>query len=853
MDNAVLNNAMNSLMASFGFGEQKSETSLIDLLPHNIEMYDNIIDKMNQGYHKIFYSEATGLGKSYIFMKLMETHFRDKRVLYVVPKIAIWENLQTYSGFDKACREVNMTTYAAFNNESIVDELAAEYGVIFVDEAHHIESDIQGKNVAKLIDIISSKGGYAFGMTATPLVKGIFIDEVYFDTAVYGNNLADAISKGLFPKIRYELGVPEIIDVPDDYKLSFNVDSTRPMLEQVLEEYKDLNHWLAFFTTIDELEENEAQIKKLFPNFKIFKLYSASGQTEGTLREYNNYEGKSILMSVSMLLEGVHLNYCEGVLLYRNVVTNNTMLQIIGRLCKANNEQSPVFIDITNSIMGISNIFESVKSARDTFNHVTIDIRNEASRKEVLWCSQLTTQTFNLLEKLSETVVHEYRDIKWTSLISLSLALGKQSQYVATQLRYYPEKTEKNIIDECLGKFSYAAYVQNNYSNKEIVEYKGVVWREQSDIADALQVDVRWIQQYLRRHPGKTEKDFIDMKLGIGDLEAYIANGYQTVQSINRYRDIEWITIADLCRKLGRADGYFSSLRSRNPSLTVQEVVDQLLKDSTFMEYVANGFVGKYKCLDYEFVDYNDLAEQLNCSVSTLAHRRRRYNDSLEEAIRAISEEQKKVKVYKGFNCVQLQVLDKQIGKSSGMRRRFFQKCPEKTLCDYIDYCIGDAEDLTEYLRYGSKELHKYKDVVWTDIANLADQYGINRAVIYNYLRKGNSLHDFVDMTSADLSFFKKGVLRESGIVYTTKAQLSVKLGWTADYLSTKINRGTAVEIIVRDRLQKISQETGVPFSNLDELATYFNTTVDDINNWLDESKASIKDYIQVQLNKEED
>lgn len=38
----------------------------ITLLPHNQMLYDKIVTEINKGEKSIFYSEGTGLGKSFI-------------------------------------------------------------------------------------------------------------------------------------------------------------------------------------------------------------------------------------------------------------------------------------------------------------------------------------------------------------------------------------------------------------------------------------------------------------------------------------------------------------------------------------------------------------------------------------------------------------------------------------------------------------------------------------------------------------------------------------------------------------------------------------------------------------------
>ena len=78
-------------------------------------LYEKIIAEVYKGEHSIFFSEGTGLGKSFVFMKLVKDFFEDARVLYIVPKIAIWDNITHYKEFECIADRVTMVTFAAFN------------------------------------------------------------------------------------------------------------------------------------------------------------------------------------------------------------------------------------------------------------------------------------------------------------------------------------------------------------------------------------------------------------------------------------------------------------------------------------------------------------------------------------------------------------------------------------------------------------------------------------------------------------------------------------------------------------------------------------------------------------------
>lgn len=333
------------------------KTNEIKLLAHNEMLYNKIVKELIRGNRKIFYSEATGLGKSFIFMKLVKEVFSDSRILYIVPKNAIWENLIHYSDFKllNGCN-ISYRTFTSFNHYDFNDEELSSYDVVFVDECHHMLSEIQGANVASYLNDVVSNGGFAFGMTATPYFNGEFVDEKYFTTACYGYDVLEAVEHGLFPKIDMALADINLDEVPNDLKAQFSITGTKTLLEQILDDYSDVTHWLAYFTNKEELESNYEELRKLFPDYRILKLYEGCGNPRDIIREFEESNDKVILLSISMLLEGMHLDNVGGVLLYRNVVTDSTYLQIYGRLCKLGAEKSPVFVDITNSILNIRNI-----------------------------------------------------------------------------------------------------------------------------------------------------------------------------------------------------------------------------------------------------------------------------------------------------------------------------------------------------------------------------------------------------------------------------------------------------------------------------------------------------------------
>ena len=314
-----------------------NKNNKIELLPHNKKIFDEIMEAINNGEHSIFYSEATGLGKSFIFMRLMQELFKDKKVLYIVPKIAIWDNLNMYKEFELIKDNVEMTTYTDFN--SIKDKHYL-YDAMFIDECHHLASDVQGVNILKICKEYLKHGKYIFGFTATPIIKNrsgqkINVD-VYFNYKTYGPDIIEAVELDLFNHIDYAVAV-EDIEISKEYCKKYSIDGTKTILENIINGRSDIDHWLVYFSKIKDLKKNIDSLKKLLPNYKVFTMYSQNEvMNDEQLRQFNEYKGKSMLLTVSMVLEGIHPKNVGGILLYRNITRNNTLLQVLGRVCNIN-------------------------------------------------------------------------------------------------------------------------------------------------------------------------------------------------------------------------------------------------------------------------------------------------------------------------------------------------------------------------------------------------------------------------------------------------------------------------------------------------------------------------------------
>ena len=669
-------------------------TNEIKLLPHNEKLYNDIVKEMIDGHKSIFYSEGTGLGKSFIFFKLAHDLFFSKKILYIVPYIFTWENVIHYDEFNLLNTEnITMTTFADFNLEEKVWKYADEYDVVFVDECHHMKSDIQGANVDKLLKEMNSRGKFTFGFTATPLVDGIWVDKEYFEVSCYGPDIYEAIEMGLMPKIRLALADINLDEVPEDMLAKYSISGTKKIIRQIVDEHPEITHWLGYFSTIKELEEAEHELKYLFPEFKILSIHSEIEEdVKEIISSYESYDEKTILLSVAMLLEGAHLNTVDnGIMLYRNVQASHTYMQILGRLCKMGLDKSPVFVDMTNAIFNIKS-FESFKSDRCVE-------RKTYSKRDIFDTTASEYRYIEMYEYIQfiSNERYEYRGIVYFNTTDLSRKLGKGKNACAEWINRCEGRTPNDYIDYCLGELTYEEYI--NLEEKH--EYRGIIYSTMSDLSRKLGKGDNACARWMRHHEGRTPNDYIDYCLGELTYEEYVANGYS---SYHEYRGITYSGMLDLSGKLGKGTMGCTQWIRHHEGKTPDDYIDFCLGDLTYEEYIANGYSSYH---EYRGITYSTMSD-----------------------------------------------LSRKLGKGAMGCPQWIRRCEGRTPNDYIDYCLGELT-YEEYVANGYSSYHEYRGITYSGMLDLSRKLGSGKNACAGWIKRceGRTLDDYIDYRLGDLTY----------------------------------------------------------------------------------------------------
>lgn len=542
---------------------------------YNRELYESVKAKIGQGFHRIFYSEATGLGKSIIMQLLITEVFEGKKILYIAPKYSIWNNLSCYEAMSGA----DCLMYAAFYDRQATLEMFDRYDVVFIDECHHMYSDVYGRNIQYAMQQYESK--YFIGFTATPKLKGKLASDA-FETSCIGMDIYEAVQHGVFPKMRYAVLVPEREGCIFDEDVIVQV-------QQILSDSgKDKPKCLLYFTCVQELLDFADQGKRWFDGYRFMGIHSRQTKQENksALEEFNTCSEKAMLLSVDSLLEGVHLTGVNCVVLFRHTQSLNVFLQVVGRLCKPYSKEEPLFIDVADSISGINFEFEAEKpdnkencrilqSLRDIINvhckeYKYVEFYEQLRQKDkklqtykgFTWCSlyQLGKQLgvsagaiASWLQRNIGSTVEDYidfklrrkavyREVDCSSLEAIAVALHKSRHDVRVVMDLNNFNKEQ-YIDFILGGMTLAEYTEK----LGIEYYKNVDCYNELSVARCLKLDVSQVRRGVKQCGGMTP--YIDSILNESELQEYLKK--KNVTKKYCYKGIRYDNEIDVCEQIG--------------------------------------------------------------------------------------------------------------------------------------------------------------------------------------------------------------------------------------------------------------------------------------------------------------
>ena len=92
----------------------------------------------------------------------------------------------------------------------------------------------------------------------------------------------------------------------------------------------------------------QEMIGRIFPAYERLVLHSSLDNLSEVMDSVRNTE-QVVVLSCNILLEGVHMDGIDGIVLFRNVSSLSCFQQMVGRICSIGKKTEPVVLDCTAS------------------------------------------------------------------------------------------------------------------------------------------------------------------------------------------------------------------------------------------------------------------------------------------------------------------------------------------------------------------------------------------------------------------------------------------------------------------------------------------------------------------------
>lgn len=393
-----------------GFSPKKVEKinvgKLIRLLPHNQEIYNEITNEMQHNL-KGYVVQPTGTGKSYLIGKYIQDHIDEKMIL-VAPNKIIIDSVKSITG--KLPANVIFQTYQYLSRNIDRTKIIAN-GIkhILIDEFHHAGAFTWSKAIHELM--LNADNPHVLGFSATPERDN---DDIDVASMFFGNNCIHSLSlfecwdKSILP-------MPKLVQsfVEVDYMLSKIEDELSAKyskqhntlkkihkqvqdikskyisiasLETVIKDFipQDTKRVIVFVPNIDSINSQMETLSVCLKNAGFFptcfQVHSKQSEKENRkqLAEFKeSHDGVNLMFSVDKLIEGIHMEDVDALILLRSTESVRIALQQLGRCLSSGKRRTPVVLDLVNNYKA-GNIF-----GMSIHNGVCSDVEAEVMAKQL--------------------------------------------------------------------------------------------------------------------------------------------------------------------------------------------------------------------------------------------------------------------------------------------------------------------------------------------------------------------------------------------------------------------------------------------------------------------------------------
>lgn len=408
----------------------------MELYGHNKPTFEAAYNMLKK-YGECAIDQATGTGKTFITMKLLQTLFAGLETVYVVPTMAIAESIKEYS--DWKFDNVVFVTYAGLKN---FDKIPT---VLILDELHRSGAQKWFQYVTAIKPYVA----FTLGLSATPIRyldgKRNMATELFHKHVVHGPNLYEAVRDGILPEFDYTVVLGDVekmlIDctnsnTPPDVRMKLRkLDLSNYDLAERIRRHTHNRHNKAilFFKNIKELVGADNDIKSWFGDVPIYEMHASLGESRNkkNLSMFNTAK-RAVLKVVNIANEGLHLDGVTLLIFVRRTSSGNVFMQQLGRIMSAKKpDVKPQVIDLVGNFQNLKSTMLNIRQESKPATTSTKKIESVLLYDKVLVTfDEVALKVFDIYNAV---------DTEWTSVED-------------DLLRYYWKVEGKDVVKRLNGR-----------------------------------------------------------------------------------------------------------------------------------------------------------------------------------------------------------------------------------------------------------------------------------------------------------------------------------------------------------------------------------------------------------------
>ena len=340
------------------------------VIDHNKTLYLQV-ERCLEDNNKALVVLGTGLGKTTTALQYLWKH--QCKGLVIGPNNLIKSGWECYGEW------VDTTTYQSFAN-TYKDIDYSQYGLVILDEAHHIGYDEESNRGAEIwskgIRYILKHNIKVLGLTATPdRNDGVKLGGTLFNNCVCeGMAVEDAIEKHIIHPFSYVTAIYDtdklVQEVKDKYysedeeckklfgQLDLAINNTITVRE-LFAKYMPKDTKRKGIVFIQEIADKEYALdifKQLYPNMEFRAIDSKMNPEEvEENRKWFEETDEGYLMAVNMISEGAHYKGVNTLIMFRKTQSYLVYTQQLGRIITLMKDENPnaIVFDLVNNVENI--------------------------------------------------------------------------------------------------------------------------------------------------------------------------------------------------------------------------------------------------------------------------------------------------------------------------------------------------------------------------------------------------------------------------------------------------------------------------------------------------------------------